>query len=186
MEKLESLIQWGIALDEIPPEGISFSFENLSDFDNDLKVIKPFSGHLKIIKRGFEVEVSGHLEGSLEVICDRCLESFEYPIKEDFKVLLIPKASLNIQEEKELSADDLEVSFYENSFISYYEILKEELYLSLPYRILCKEDCKGLCPVCGTNLNKNSCQCAKIKKSSPFAVLKDFLKDKEKISEKGV
>lgn len=186
MEIFEKLTQWGIALEEIPPEGISFSFENFLDPALNLKIIKPFSGTLKVIKRGIEVEVSGHLEGSLELVCDRCLEKFEYSIKEDFKVLLLPKATLNLQEEKELSSEELEVSFYENSFISYYEIIKEEIYLSLPYRILCKEECKGLCPVCGANLNKETCECSKIKKGSPFAILRDLLGNKEKNLEKGV
>ncbi|MEZ0343198.1 MAG: DUF177 domain-containing protein [Caldimicrobium sp.] len=180
MKNNENLSNWGISLEEIPLEGLNFAFEDLSDFGKDLKVLKPFSGNLKLIKRGFEVVVEGHISGSVELSCDRCLENFEYNIDEDFKVLLLPKNTLNLQEEKELTSEDLEVSFYESSFISFFNILQEEIFLALPYRNLCKENCKGLCPHCGTNLNAETCECFKIKKGSPFAVLKNLINPKEK------
>ena len=72
----------------------------------------------------------------------------------------------------------MEVSFYENSWISFYELLKEEILLSLPYKKLCKPDCKGLCPICGTNLNETVCKCKVHRKESPFAILKDLLSNK--------
>jgi len=177
-EKSKDLEAWGILIDEIPLEGLTVSFENLVAFGEDLKVVKPFSGELKLVKRAYEVNVSGHLKGTLELICDKCLEPFLYEIDKDFQVLLLPKSSLNVEGEKGLSEEELEISFYENSFISYYEIIKEEILLSLPYRSLCREDCKGICQVCGTNLNKETCMCSKVKKSSPFAVLKELFGEK--------
>lgn len=186
MKNNENFSLWGVSLDDIPSEGLSISFENLSEFGRDLKVLKAFSGNLKLLKRGIEVSVQGHISGSLELTCDRCLESFEFKIDEDFKVLLLPKGSLNLHEEKELSSEELEVSFYENSFISFFNILQEEIFLALPYRMLCREDCKGLCPTCGTNLNEKICECSKIKKSSPFAALKNLFNPKDKNMEKGV
>lgn len=180
MKNSENLSLWGISLEEIPSEGLNIAFEDLSDFGKDLRVLKPFSGNLKLIKRGFEVAVEGHIFGSVELSCDRCLENFEYNIDENFKVLLLPKTTINLQEEKELSSEDLEVSFYENSFISFFNILQEEIFLALPYRNLCKENCKGLCPHCGTNLNVETCKCSKTRGSSPFAVLKKLINTKEK------
>ena len=189
MQNNEKFGLWGISLDEIPLEGLNITFEDLYEFGEtlkDLKVLKPFTGNLKLIKRGFEVTVEGHISGTVELTCDRCLENFEYSIEQDFKILLLPKSTLNLQEEKELTSEDLEVSFYENSFISFFDILQEEILLALPYRNLCNENCRGLCPHCGTNLNKKTCECSKIKKGSPFAVLKNLLNPKEKNIEKEV
>ena len=54
------------------------------------------------------------------------------------------------------------------------DVLTEQLQLSLPFQPLCKADCKGICPTCGTDLNKGRCACEKIAKSSPFAAIKDL------------
>lgn len=180
MQELKNLAQWGINIDDIPAEGLLVEFEALRELNEDLKIIQPFAGYLKLQKRGVEVEIKGHLKGSLEMICDRCLESFEFSINKDFEVLLIPRKTLDFEEEKELTSDELEVSFYENSFISYSEILHEEILLSLPFRKLCQPDCKGICQICGTNLNQKVCNCSKIKKDSPFAVLKEIFNPMEK------
>ncbi len=181
MEEFEKNSPWGISLDEIPPEGLQVKFEDLKEI-GDLKIIEPLSGHLFLKKRGIEVWVKGSIKGSIELTCDLCLENFLFSIDRAFEVLLQPKRSLNYEGEKELSLEELEVSFYENSFIDYLGIIYEELLLTLPFRNICREGCKGLCPVCGTNLNKETCRCVKVKKSSPFAVLKEL----RTISEKSI
>jgi len=185
MENFENLSFWGIKVDEIPPEGITLAFEDLKDLGEDLKVLQPFSGTLRLFKRGLEVQVEGKLMGSIELTCDRCLEAFEFKIEKAFQVNLLPKKSLSFTEERELTSEDLEVSFYENSFISYLDLLREEVFLSLPYRILCREDCQGICQVCGKNLNQERCECSRDKTGSPFAVLKGLI-IQEKNMEKGV
>lgn len=175
MKNQKDLNSWGILIDEIPPEGLVINFEHFEPLEGDLKILKPFAGQIKIKKLGYQVEVKGFLKGSLELVCDRCLEAYEFPIEETFEVLLLPRKSLNIEEEKELEQEEMEVSFYEESFISFYNILMEEIILALPFRNLCQVDCKGLCPNCGVNLNKEKCQCKIFKKTSPFAVLKGLL-----------
>lgn len=175
----QDLTAWGVHLEDIPPEGLIVDFENFFVDIEGLRVIKAFFGKIKLRKLGYEVEVIGEIKGNLELTCDRCLDPFEFAIEEDFKVTLLPKKSLNIEGERELDSQELEVSFYEDSFISFYDILVEEIRLALPFRKLCSVNCKGLCPVCGTNLNKESCNCKVLKKTSPFAVLKDLLKQGE-------
>lgn len=170
---------WGVHLDEIPPEGLTISFEDFSEEIDGARITEPFSGRIHLRKLGYEVEVKGELKGKIELICDRCLETYEFYIDEDFQVTLLPRKSLNIEGERELDAQELEVSFYEESFISLYNILLEEIQLAIPFRKLCSPDCKGLCPVCGRNLNRESCSCKVIKKTSPFAVLKDLFKQGE-------
>jgi uncharacterized protein len=175
---MEDLKKWGISVEDIPPEGITIEFKEISDLGEDFNIKEPFSGYFKLKKLGIEVKLEGFLKGVLSLQCDRCLSSFDFPIEHSFKIDIKPVNSLNIEEEKELSEEEMEVSFYESSWISFYEILKEEIYLSIPYKKLCKPDCKGLCPVCGANLNETQCNCKVYKKESPFAVLKNLLKDK--------
>lgn len=182
MEKNKIL---GILLDEIPPEGIQFNFEDLKEIE-DVSLYEPLSGSLYLQKKGYEVMVKGYIKGTVALICDLCLEEYPFNIEKKFDVLLIPKESLNFEGERELSIEDLEVSFYENSFINYLHIIYEEILLSLPFRNICRMDCKGLCPLCGANLNKETCNCSKIKKTSPFAILKDLKIFQEKIESKEV
>ncbi len=175
---MEDLKNWGVSLEDIPPEGLKVEFKDVKDLGEDLRIKNPFSGYLKLKKIGIEVKLEGFLDGVIILECDRCLVSFEFPVKHEFKISIQPLNSLNIEEEKELMEEDMEVSFYENSWISFYDILREEIFLAIPYKKLCKPDCKGLCPVCGTNLNENTCNCKVSKKESPFAILKNLLKEK--------
>ncbi len=174
----EQVENWGISLEEIPPEGLKIEFEEVKFLSEDIKILSPFKGVLELKKQGIEVKLTGFLQGKIELVCDRCLSEFGYKIKHKFEVLLKPVASLNVEGEKELQEEDMEVSFFENSWIDFAGILREEIFLSVPYKKLCKKDCKGLCPVCGKNLNKSTCGCEVKKKESPFAVLKEIFKGK--------
>jgi len=175
MERDRSLTSWGVRVEEIPPKGLSVTFEEFSDLGEDIVFSKPFSGSLSLNKRGIEVKVVGTLKGAIVLTCDRCLAKYEFPIDLSFNLTLYPKSSLNLEETKELSIEELDVSFYEDDFIAFAELLREEIMLTIPYKTICREDCKGICQVCGKNLNEGPCSCKVFKKSSPFAILKDLL-----------
>jgi len=175
---MEKLKNWGISLEEIPLEGIRIDFGEIKELE-DLNVKEAFSGFFQLKKLGIEVKLEGFIKGSVMLVCDRCLTEFEYKIEHNFLLDLKPVSALNFEEERELSEEEMEVSFYENSWISFYDILKEEVILAIPYKKLCRSDCKGICPVCGTNLNEKLCNCKVYKKDSPFAVLRELLTPKE-------
>ncbi|MCS7198729.1 MAG: DUF177 domain-containing protein [Caldimicrobium sp.] len=179
MKNLQDLSSWGVALEEIPPEGLTLEFQDINFLGEDIKIVTPFYGYLRIKKLGFEIEVEGSLKGAIELRCDRCLELFVFPIEETFKVALLPAKSLKFEEERELETEELEVSFYEENFLSFYSVLREEILLTLPFRNLCAVDCKGLCSKCGTNLNRETCSCRGMKKTSPFAILGNLLRKSE-------
>jgi len=180
----KDLKDWGVSLEEIPPEGLKIEFKDLKNIGEDIEVKTSFSGYIKLKKQGIEVKLQGFLNGEIFLTCDRCLDEYEYKIKHQFECTLKPLASLNIEGEKQLNEEEMEISFYENNWISFFDILREEIFLSIPYKKLCKEDCKGICPKCGANLNKNTCNCKKEKKQSPFAVLKTLLQNKENLKKK--
>jgi len=61
--------------------------------------------------------------------------------------------------EREIQEDDLTTAFYENAEIDLGQLMREQFYLSLPMKPLCRDDCKGLCATCGTNWNTDACDC---------------------------
>ena len=75
------------------------------------------------------------------------------------KRLLLSPENYTEAKENELDVDDLEVSIIENEEIDLNELVREQILLTLPTQIFCKEDCKGLCRECGANQNLIDCNC---------------------------
>ena len=81
------------------------------------------------------------------------------------------------EEEREVEEDDLETSYYRDDQIDLSELMREQFYLALPMKPLCREDCKGLCPQCGTNLNTGTCDCAPAWDDPRLAPLKQLKRE---------
>jgi len=96
------------------------------------------------------------------------------PISEEFEGLYLTLKEAPREDEVELSPDDMEIGFLREEAVEVEEILKERIWLSIPMKPLCKEDCKGLCPTCGKDLNEGECDCPKEAIDPRFAVLKDL------------
>lgn len=121
---------------------------------------------------GEEIRVFGHLSTKLESNCDRCLESVEIPVDTDFDLVYRPMQSIAEAEEVELPEDDLEIGFFEGDGIELADVATEQVILSLPMKVVCRDDCKGLCPACRSNLNLKQCNCpVGPERDSPFASL---------------
>jgi len=124
------------------------------------------------------VSLSGDVKLEMHPTCARCGRDFdtllEVPLVRNLAPYFpSPKSEMiSAEEEIELSADDLEFSFYHHEQIDIGEIVVEEILLAMPIRYLCEESCRGLCPQCGINLNEGSCSCQEEVEGSPFAVLK--------------
>ena len=100
--------------------------------------------------------VRGRLECQRTFTCDRCLTDATEKLSSDFAEEFDPSAAV----------DDL---------IDVTELLRDEMLLSRPTKNLCKADCKGLCPVCGANLNDGDCGCDRFVVNPKFAALKNQL-----------
>ncbi|MBW2333239.1 MAG: DUF177 domain-containing protein [Deltaproteobacteria bacterium] len=90
--------------------------------------------------------------------CDRCLETYSKDLTTDFRIYL-SMFPFNGEAEVELLENDLNLDFIDDNFLDLDQIIKEQLILNLPMKTLCTKDCKGLCPICGCNLNTGSCSC---------------------------
>jgi len=168
-----------IAINSIPETGREISlnlgqewFAHWRQEDPDLGFSNAqVTGGFLLEKHGRDILVRGHLTGNLELNCSRCLEGFWAAVQSDFDLLLMPGPEPVSAEAEELAAPDLDLDFYTGEVVDLEGILREQIILMLPLKPLCAENCKGLCPLCGANLNREGCRCKAEKVDSPFAAL---------------
>ena len=121
--------------------------------DQILGLDSPLDVHISISKVGSKYALGGRLSGHFQIICDRCLEPYHRDLDTDFKLFLAFPPSDTDQSEVELLEEDLSVDFIAGEELDLDDVVKGQIYLSLPMKSLCRENCSGLCPTCGSNLN---------------------------------
>ncbi|UCD34663.1 MAG: DUF177 domain-containing protein [Nitrospiraceae bacterium] len=114
---------------------------------------------IKVFRTGKKVLVQGSLRVSLSLRCSRCLQEFSYPVAADFSDEYSPAEEFESEGEQELTAGEMDLSYYRNEELNLSDVVREQVLLSLPMKPLCRPDCGGLCPHCGRDLNRESCQC---------------------------
>lgn len=129
----------------------------------------PLQVDMTHMRSGKDLIFTGAIEGKLVGQCSRCLEECVLPVRREFSLVLSPKREFG--REVELSADELSASFYSEDKVDLSALVHEETFLALPSRPLCREDCRGLCPQCGINLNLESCDCRPAWRDPRLAVL---------------
>jgi len=124
---------------------------------------------------GVEIRVRGHLGTVVECACDRCLGAVVIPVESDLDLFYRPMREIAREEEIEIAEDELEVAFYPEEGLELADVVSEQVILSMPMKVVCRPDCRGLCPACGTNRNLEPCNCSKqtseTRGSSPFSSL---------------
>ncbi|HVO96627.1 MAG TPA: DUF177 domain-containing protein [Bryobacteraceae bacterium] len=118
-----------------------------------------------------EVRVKGHVSVLMDADCDRCLEPAEFPIDADFQLYYRPVTD-GYGEEREIDEGEAEMGFFEGDGLKLNDVLREFVLLTLPMQRVCSEDCKGICPECGQNRNKNKCACQTASVDDRWAALK--------------
>lgn len=105
---------------------------------------------------------TGRLVATAFVPCSRCLEPFAYPVDRDFEISFLPAMAVEGPENQDhqITLHDSSVSYLdERGSFDVTDVAAEQIYLALPMKPLCAPDCRGLCPVCGANLNSERCGC---------------------------
>lgn len=118
--------------------------------------------------------VSADVKAPLVIDCSRCLREIPMPMEFGFNTAFITSDDLTDEQEVELDLQDLELSFSEEDEVDLVDIVREQIILALPANPLCKEDCKGLCEICGGNLNQVSCDCKQDETDPRWAALKNL------------
>jgi uncharacterized protein len=127
-----------------------------------------------------QIRVAGEIETKVELVCARCLEPVIDEVHRPFDLFYSPLPKGEKPEEARLKEDDAEIGFFEGEGLFLADVLREQVLLALPMKVICRSDCRGLCPNCGANLNHEECRCethAADPRLAPLARLKqDWLK----------
>ena len=142
--------------------------------DDSFRVAAPVSLAFDIFKDKQRFRLAGRVQTILELPCSRCLEPFTQPVDAEFELRYVPRMENAGEGEREIEEDDLSTSFYDDDQIDLGELMREQFLLALPMKPLCTDDCKGLCSICGTNLNSGTCTCSREWEDPRFAALKMF------------
>ena len=126
---------------------------------SQFRVAEPVDLRVKVHKDKERYRLVGTLKTQLELTCSRCLEPFRLPVDAAFDIRYLPQSENAGADEQEVEEDDLSDAFYRDEQIDLRQLMEEQFYLALPMKPLHSEDCKGLCPNCGTNLNERTCNC---------------------------
>jgi uncharacterized protein len=170
-----------INVSKIPEGGMAIGFERSGAwFLENLAGAEPpdfVPGKIDVACRAWRMRDSVFIEGTVStearMPCCRCLETTALPLAAAFKYIFAPPPD-QTQDEKELSAEDLDYEYYEGDIIDLDQVIVEQIMLQVPLKPLCGESCRGLCPHCGANLNKTSCGCRGEVFDERLAVLKQF------------
>ena len=147
--------------------------EVLGDADT-YRIVAPVELEFDIHKDKDKFRLEGRVRTELELECSRCIEPYRFPIDAAFDQRYLPAAEASTDAESEVGEDDLETSFYADDQIDLSQLMREQFYLALPMKPLCREDCKGLCAQCGTNLNTGTCDCAPVWEDPRLAALRNL------------
>lgn len=126
-----------------------------------------------VTKASGTVSIKGSLRAVIDIRCSRCMEKAKLSIGSDFIYTLMP-AKAETRKDLELKPEELEISYYQGDFIDLAPIICEQIALQIPMKVLCREECRGLCQYCGANLNVSSCNCRRDFVDSRMAALKNF------------
>jgi uncharacterized protein len=128
--------------------------------------------NLRAARADDKVQLIGSVKVVVELECDRCLTALSIPVKASFDLLYVPP--LGTGEEHELGENDLSLGFYQDGIIDVDDLTREQIELALPMARLCSDECRGLCPKCGANLNLGECACREEQVDGRWAALKEL------------
>jgi uncharacterized protein len=136
------------------------------------RVVEPVTLAFDIFKDKDLFRLAGSVKTTLELNCSRCLDPLSVPVDAAFDLRYHPRTTAVTAEEVEIEEDDLTDAFYESDQIDLEQLVHEQLLLAVPMKPLCGAACRGLCPICGTNLNRGACDCRREWEDPRLAELK--------------
>ncbi|MFA7060159.1 MAG: DUF177 domain-containing protein [Pedobacter sp.] len=136
----------------------------------------PVLGDITAAREFDHLRVSGRVDTQVTLVCSRCIATYEAGIASTFTIIYRKGTTQEVdqEEETELSNQDLISATYSSNEIDLTHEIEEQVAMEIPLKPLCNEDCKGLCPVCGIDLNHATCNCSNEQTSFKFSALKNF------------
>ena len=157
-----------IKVADIPAEGQKLVWELAqqevnarlkSSASEALTLVSPVRVNLKLERTGQRVLAKGPISTKFRLTCSRCLEEFDQPIAESLFVVFSPRIPAEGMAEE--NAGSMNEEYYNGEEIDIWPIIKENLFLSIPIKPVCRDNCRGLCPKCGQKLNSGECGCSR-------------------------
>ncbi|EQK45091.1 MULTISPECIES: YceD family protein [Paraclostridium] len=150
--------------------------DSINYCDNTYKLTSPLNLNGTISKTNKGLFLDCNVEFNIVDNCARCLSEVEVKLSYPIQGFLVK------QEVDENEVEEFDVYTYKNDEVDFIDLIEQTLDFNLPQRVLCDEDCKGLCPTCGTNLNKKVCSCDETANDEEiidprFAKLKEMFKN---------
>lgn len=160
-----------ITLEDLERKPVDFREEfspGQVEFGPELKQLAPLrsSGRATLIEEHQgareviqDIRVVGEMWTRVEVACARCLDPVSRDVDRNFDLLYRPLGSDAGRAEISVTQAEAEIGYYTGEGVLLEDILREQLLLEVPIKVVCREECKGLCPHCGQNFNLGSCNC---------------------------
>jgi len=173
-----------IAVDHILDKPLLLNFEKpIETFqvleeiqkDNYCRFIGSIRGEISIVREFDHLRANGTVTAAATFSCSRCLIDYDSQIVSNFTILFRKDIGDHIEEDEiELGEQDLVSSSYSGNEIDLTHEIEEQIAMEIPLKPLCSSSCKGLCHLCGTDMNRSQCSCSNEPVSLKFSALKDF------------
>jgi uncharacterized protein len=118
-----------------------------------------------------DIRIRANASTRLELACARCLEPVTIPVATSFDLIFRPGEADAGSADRAISTSETEIGYYEGDGLLLEDVLREQILLALPARVLCRDSCKGLCPACGRNRNTDPCDCDALPSDPRWAAL---------------
>lgn len=170
-----------VVVDKIPPEGIAFSEEHPPEWLTNIpEFSQPGDTYIQdrillsgqVSREGQNLRLRGEVATRLHTFCTRCGDEVEWPLGGSFDLVLMPGKPRRPEEEVGLTPEEMDHLYFEGPEVELDQYFREEVALGIPIQTLCREDCRGLCPRCGVNWNRESCACAQSEGDPRLGILR--------------
>lgn len=148
--------------------------DDLSLEDADLRLVEPAEVRGRVRPNAGEVELIGSIRTALETVCARCLKPVSIPFSADCDERFTTSVSWKSEVQHELGSEDLNLSIFDGTGVDLDQFVREQILLAKPAQVFCREDCLGLCPVCGADRNTTACKCEMPQVDARWEKLKDL------------
>jgi len=121
-----------------------------------------------------DIRLTGSFQGQVEIQCARCLVEVTRDLDAEFDLLYRPLGAVQRDDEVSISEAETEVGFYKGEGLALEDVLREQVLLAVPVKAVCRDDCRGLCPQCGQDLNRGQCACGPAKQDPRWDALREL------------
>ncbi len=153
-----------------------FQEEDELSLDDDLKLVGPLEGHVRMRRTNQGLLVDGQVDLTLELTCTRCLKHFEQPMHVKFEELFYPTVDVLTGVPLPAFEEDEVFPIDDHHLLDLTEAVRQNTLTNLPMVTICQEDCQGLCDQCGKDLNLGPCAC-KPEVDTRMSILEQLLKE---------